>query len=70
MGLLFVVSSAHMYIVDYDRNIVYQDKLSLVETPLQSNLEQQMRLEGELASRLTSPVISTIFNAKQLAFQR
>ena len=59
-----------MYIIDYDRAIVYEDKLSLVETPPQSNLEQQMRLEADLASRLTSPVISTIFNAKQLAFQR
>ena len=69
-GPIFVVSSAHMYIIDYDRNIVYQDKLSLVETPPQSSLEKQMRLEADLASRLTSPVISTIFNAKQLAFQR
>ena len=66
----FTVSSAHMYIIDYDRNIVYEDKLSLVERPPQSRLEQQMRLEADLASRLTSPVISTIFNAKQLAFQR
>lgn len=69
-GNYFTVSSAHMYIIDYDRNIVYEDKLSLVEKPPQSRLEQQMRLEADLASRLTSPVISTIFNAKQLAFQR
>ena len=67
---VYVVSSAHMYVIDYDRAIVYEDKLSLVETLPQSNLEQQMRLEADLASRLTSPVISTIFNAKQLAFQR
>jgi len=59
-----------MSIVDYERGVVYEDKLSLVETPPKSALEEQMRLQAEMASRLTSPAISTIFNAKQLAFQR
>jgi len=66
----FVVSSAHMSVIDYDRGVVYDDKLSLVETQPKSALEQQIRQEAELASRLTSPAISTIFNADQLAFQR
>ena len=64
------MSSAHMSIIDYDRGVVYDDKLSLVETQPKSALEQQIRQEAELASRLTSPAISTIFNADQLAFQR
>ena len=64
------MSSAHMSVVDYDRSVVYDDKLSLVEGPPKSALEQQIRQEAELASRLSSPAISTVFNADQLAFQR
>lgn len=63
-------SGAVVMEVDHDKQVVYTEPLSLSPRDASSLLDAMLPSQENTAQRLTSPIVSTHLNTRNIAFER